>query len=277
VHNNLFDICFNFTNSVFRSDEENVLQRAQKAGVTQYLITGSDLKDSHAAIELCERFGTGFYATAGVHPHLAKQWNMQTVEDLRELIAHPSVVAVGEAGLDYYRNYSSREQQLHAFELQCGLAAETGKPLFLHERDASKDFYPVLKDYRDHVDNIVVHCFTGDADSLHRYLDLDLHIGITGWICDERRGVHLQSLVRDIPANRLMIETDAPYLLPRSLPQPPRNRRNEPCFLTHIADTIATCREQTRDDLVQQTTLNANRFFNVSEQEDLRKTSAQRP
>ena len=180
---------------------------------------------------------------------------------MRALLREPEVRAAGETGLDYHRDYSPREAQRFAFERQLALGIEAGKPLFLHQRDAHEDFVAMVRAARDRIGRAVVHCFTGDRRELHDYLDLDLHIGITGWICDERRGLHLRELVRDIPAGRLMIETDAPYLLPRNLVPKPSHRRNEPCFLPHIAAEVARDRGESLEQLTAHTAATAREFF----------------
>jgi hypothetical protein len=153
------------------------------------------------------------------------------------LLLHPLVVAAGECGLDYFRNFSPHPDQQRVFRAQLELATRARKPVFLHQRDAHEDFLQILRDYRGLAG--VAHCFTGDAAELAAYLDHGLYIGITGWICDERRGQNLQRLVADIPLDRLLVETDAPYLLPRNLEPKPRTRRNEPKYLPHIVDAIA--------------------------------------
>ena len=158
---------------------------------------------------------------------------------MRELHAHAEVVAVGECGLDYFRDFSPRPAQRRAFELQLQIAVETGKPLFLHQRDAHADFMAMMNNFDGRLGPAVVHCFTGTREELFDYLDRDWHIGITGWLCDERRGQHLRELVKHIPANRLMIETDAPYLLPRTIKPAPSHRRNEPMYLAHIVEELA--------------------------------------
>jgi len=202
-----------------------------------------------------------------VHPHLAKQWQDDSYTELKALAENNKVAAIGEAGLDYNRNYSTPEQQRNAFEAQLKLAAELGMPIFLHERDAHENFARILSDYRDKLSKVVVHCFTGSAEQLEKYLDLDCHIGITGWICDERRGQHLHDSIKHIPANRLMIETDAPYLLPRDLPKDkypkPDGRRNEPAYLPHILATVAKCRNQSVEQTAAETTLTAKEFFSI--------------
>src|SRR5699024_867619 len=156
----------------------------------------------------------------------------------RALAAHPEVVAIGETGLDFFRDFSPRPQQEAAFRAQLELAAELDMPVFLHQREAHARFLPILRDHLSALPAAVVHCFTGTDTELDAYLDAGCHIGITGWICDERRGHHLRDLVARVPAGRLMIETDAPYLLPRDLRPKPRSRRNDPMHLAHVAATV---------------------------------------
>ena len=259
----LFDICFNFTSGKFRDDEQSYLHRAHEAGVTHFLVTGSDQEDSQFAVELAERYQKGMYATAGVHPHLAKNWQDDTLEELRDLAKHERVKAIGEAGLDYNRNFSTPEQQKHAFHEQIKLAIECQKPLFLHERDAHEDFFSILKEYQHDIGHTVVHCFTGNQEALENYISMGLYIGITGWICDERRGQHLHDLVKIIPQDRLLIETDAPYLFPRTYKPRPKNLTNEPSYLPHIAEHIATHRGDSIESLCGYTMDNAKRFFGV--------------
>ena len=261
----LADIGFNLTSSAFREDENEVIARANKAGVNRFILTGSNVEESRAAISFTDQY-SGMYSTAGVHPHLAKNWNEHTQEQLYEISTHEKVVAIGEAGLDYNRNYSPPDQQRDAYEKQLQLACELSMPIFLHERDAHADFFAILKNYRDKLTNVVVHCFTGTEKELKNYLAIDCHIGITGWICDERRGHHLHEFIHLIPDNRLMIETDAPYLLPRDLPESfvkPKGRRNEPAYLPHILNTIARHLDKNPELVAEQTTLTTKRFFNI--------------
>ncbi|MGH8361120.1 MAG: TatD family hydrolase, partial [Pseudomonas sp.] len=148
-------------------------------------------------------------------------------------------------------------------EEHLALAVELKLPVFLHERDANQRLLEILRDYRDHLSAAVVHCFTGEQRALFSYLDLDLHIGITGWICDERRGTHLHPLVREIPRGRLMLESDAPYLLPRTLRPKPKNGRNEPAYLPEVLREVALHREETAEDLAQHSTACARAFFGL--------------
>lgn len=259
----LIDICFNFTHDAFRRDEEAVLERAAAAGVNTLLVTGSSVPDSELALRLAEGHPGRLYATAGVHPHLAREWCPDTIPRLRELADHPRVCAIGETGLDYHRNFSTPEEQRRAFAAQIRLAADLDMPLFLHERDAHLDFLAMLRERRADLGPMVVHCFTGSGDQLAAYLDLDLHIGLTGWICDERRGHHLHPLIRHIPLERLMVETDAPYLTPRDLRPQPRDRRNEPAFLPHIVDTVARILDRKPEEIARATTATARRFYGL--------------
>lgn len=235
----LIDIGANLTHDSFDRDRDAVLDRARQAGVVQMVITGASREHSPLALQLAQQHPGFLYATAGVHPHHAVEYTEECDAEMRALHAHPEVVAVGECGLDYFRDFSPRPAQHRAFERQLQLAADNGKPLFLHQRDAHADFMAQMKNFEGRIGPAVVHCFTGERDELFDYLDQDWYIGITGWLCDERRGAHLRELVKNIPANRLMIETDAPYLLPRTLKPMPKDRRNEPMFLSHIVEELA--------------------------------------
>jgi TatD DNase family protein len=260
----LIDIGINLGHEDYRHDREQVVNRAAAAGVVQMVVTGSSVPSAHAAIALArERPGT-LFATAGVHPHHATELTDASLEELRVLAGHREVVAFGECGLDYYRDFSPRAVQRQAFERQLAVAAQVGKPVFLHQRDAHADFVAILREHRGALAGGVAHCFTGTASELAAYLDLGLHIGLTGWICDERRGTGLKPLARVIPADRLMIETDGPYLLPRDLVPRPVSRRNEPAFLLHIARVVADLRGETLEQLAASTTATARRFFGLA-------------
>ncbi|HET7930188.1 MAG TPA: TatD family hydrolase [Rhodanobacteraceae bacterium] len=259
----LIDIGANLTHESFRHDFDAVLARARAHGVERMLVTGASRAGSEQALALARAHAGTLYATAGVHPHHAGDYGAETDALLRALQRKPEVLAVGETGLDYYRDLSPRPAQRAAFEKQLAIAADLHKPLFLHQRDAHDDFFALLKAARDHVPAVVVHCFTDQRRALFDYLDLDCHIGITGWICDERRGLHLRELVRGIPANRLLLETDAPYLLPRDIKPQPSHRRNEPMFLAHICEVIASLRGEDPEAVAAQTTANACACFRI--------------
>jgi TatD DNase family protein len=257
----LVDIGLNLAHDSFDHDRDSVVAHARDAGVTRMVITGSTLENTRDAIGLVRTAPQHYRCTAGIHPHHAREFADGDAPALRELLLQPEVGAAGECGLDYFRNYSPHEDQERVFRLQLQLAVESGKPVFLHQRDGHDAFVAILRDYLPRLKGGVAHCFTGDERELRDYLDLGLSIGVTGWICDERRGQHLRELVRLIPADRLMIETDAPYLLPRDLHPKPTHRRNEPKFLPHILRTIAACRGESPAALAAATTANAVEFF----------------
>jgi TatD DNase family protein len=260
----IIDIGANLGNKAFREDLDAVLARAHDAGVEAIVATGTSVAGSQRAWEIAERRrerSPRLFATAGIHPHDASHYGPDAHVALRELCARPEVVAVGECGLDFDRNFSPRDAQLRGFEAQLELAAELAMPVFLHERAAHADFAAILEKYRARIPRAVVHCFTGSGEELARYLDLDLHVGITGWICDERRGTHLRELVGRIPKDRLMIETDAPFILPRDLRPKPRSNRNEPALLAHVLRTVAAARGESADELARTTTETARGFF----------------
>lgn len=259
----MIDIGVNLTNKRFHKDLPDVIANARQAGLSALIITGTDFASSESAIALAQTAPDFLFCTAGIHPHDAQSFDSTSVASLRRLALDPQVKAIGECGLDFNRNYSTPAAQEYAFVQQLELAVELQLPVFMHERDASQRFIELLTPYIAQLPNAVLHCFTGDKHDLQRCLDLDLHIGITGWICDERRGTELLDLVKLIPDNRLMIETDAPYLLPRSLRPKPKSSRNEPKYLPYIAQTIALAREQSFADLVSNTQKNSQAFFNL--------------
>ncbi|MGS0998271.1 TatD family hydrolase [Rhodanobacter sp. UC4451_H18] len=259
----LIDIGANLGHESFRHDFDAMLARAQEHGVSRMIVTGASAAGSRHALALAHDHAGRLFATAGVHPHHAIDFDDATEALLRELARDPAVRAIGETGLDYNRNYSPREVQLAVFERQLRIAADVHKPLFLHQRDAHDDFVALLRRWRDKVPGAVVHCFTDTGEALRDYLALDCHIGITGWICDERRGTHLRELVREIPAHRLMIETDAPYLLPRTVRPSPAHRRNEPMYLRHICEEIARDRGESPEVTAANSTATAEAFFGL--------------
>jgi TatD DNase family protein len=257
----LVDIGLNLAHDSFDRDRDHVIAAALTAGVRYMVITGSTLQSSRAAIGMAAAAPGMFRATAGIHPHHARDFRDTDVPELRTLMLAPEVGAAGECGLDYFRNFSPHEDQERVFRLQLELAVETGKPVFLHQRDAHDAFMAILRDYLPRLAGGVAHCFTGSERELDDYLSLGLSIGVTGWICDERRGAHLRDAVRLIPLDRLMLETDAPYLLPRDLDPRPKSRRNEPRYLPHILEAVAACLGQDPSTVAAATTRNAIAFF----------------
>jgi TatD DNase family protein len=260
---NLIDIGANLSHNSFDHDRDAVLQRARDAGVAQIIVTGASREHSPLALELTRKHPGELYATAGVHPHHATEYTAECDAEMRALLAHAEVVAVGECGLDYFRDLSPRPMQRRAFELQLQIAVDTQKPLFLHQRDAHSDFMALMKNFDGRIGPAVVHCFTGTDAELDDYLAAGWHIGITGWLCDERRGLHLRELVKRIPADRLMIETDSPYLLPRTVRPHPSHRRNEPMYLAHIVEELARDRGEDVQVTAAATVATARKFFRL--------------
>lgn len=261
----MFDIGVNLTSTQFAKDRDKVVKRAREAGITGLLITGTNALESQQAQSLAQRHPDYCWSTAGVHPHHASEWSGETATTLKRLAESNEVVAIGECGLDFNRNISAPQQQEYAFNAQLALAAELGLPVFLHCRDAHQRFLAILSPWLAKLPGAVVHCFTGTRKELDSCLEAGLYIGITGWVCDERRGVELRELMPLIPANRLLLETDAPYLLPRDMRPRPPSRRNEPCFLPHILQVVAELRGENQEVLARQCDSNTRQLFRLPE------------
>lgn len=260
----LVDIGVNLTSGRFHDNWREVVQSANQAGVESLIITGTSLTETAQAIEQTKA-GDGLYATAGVHPHHANECDDHFIDQLAELAQQPKVVAIGECGLDFNRNYSTPEQQLRVFEQQLELAVEVKKPVFLHERDAFEQQIALLKKYIDRIPGGVAHCFTGDLAQMQHYLALGLHIGVTGWVCDERRGQALQQAVSQLPLDRLLLETDAPWLLPRTLRPRPKSSVNLPSYLPHIVEQLAQYMAVDISQIVDHSYHNAHQLFALGE------------
>jgi TatD DNase family protein len=264
-----FDIGVNLTDR--RLPLEGVLERAQEADVCKIVVIGGSLEQSTAAWQLARENQAILYSTAGVHPHYAFDVAPDYLEQLQLLAMHKEVVAIGECGLDFNRNFSPRDVQLAVFEAQLQLAVEVQKPVFLHERDAFSEQIALLQKYRDKLVGGVAHCFTGSEEQMQSYLELDLHIGITGWLCDPKRGDELRQAVTHLPLNRLLLETDAPYLIPKTLDKAARRAtsgNNEPCYLPHIAKHLAPLMAVTVDQLRLHSFQNACKLFRLNETPD---------
>ncbi len=262
----MIDIGANLINGQFREDLDAVLGRARAAGVQQMLVTATSLAETEAVIALCKRHAD-LACTAGVHPHQAGETlaaHPDWLDALGDLARSEPVRAIGETGLDFYRNFSPRDAQLSVFEGQIKLAERLQLPLFVHDRDTDGAVHCTLKPFAPRLPGVVIHCFTGVQTDLGSYLDLGFFIGVTGWICDRRRGGGLRELIRQIPLERLLIETDAPFLLPHGSASPSQHkRRNEPCLLAFIAGYIADLLKIPEAELRARTAENARRLFNL--------------
>ena len=259
----LVDIGVNLTHESFERDQADVLRAARDAGVRRMIVTGTSVTESVRALELAEAHPGRLFSTAGVHPHNAAGFDEHSGDALSDLLAQAPVVAVGECGLDFNRDFSPRDAQRRAFREQLDIAVDARLPVFLHQRDAHDEMVELLRPVRGRLCGAVAHCFTGTTQMARDYLDMDLYIGITGWLCDERRGADLRDAVRHLPLDRVMIETDAPYLLPRDLPRKPRGRRNEPRFLPHVLLRLAAAMGRTVDEVAHATRRNAERLFSL--------------
>lgn len=261
MHYDLIDIGANLAHDSFDHDRDEVLARARAAGVRRLIITGSTAESSRRALGLAETSPGLLFATAGVHPHHALEFGAGTAGELVGIAAHPAVVAIGECGLDYFRDLSPRPAQRFAFERQLGLAAVVGKPVFLHQRDSHEDFVAILREHVATLAGGVAHCFTGTRAEMEAYLALGLYIGVTGWICDERRGGALREAVAALPVDRVVLETDAPYLAPRTLGGRQASRRNEPANLPEVLRVTAGFMGLEPAKLAAASTANAERLF----------------
>ena len=261
--NQLFDIACNFTHESFEKDLDEVINSAIDLGINKFLVVSAELKDYALINKITENYNSCYFTT-GVHPHHAKTFNKDSISIMHDLVDKYNPHALGEMGLDFFRNISSYEEQLYAFEEQIKLAIKFNKPLFLHQRDSHESFIKLINKYKDDINKAVVHCFTGTQKELDDYLNNDFFIGLTGWICDERRNKDLRESIKDIPLNKLMIETDSPYLIPRNLSAKRKKNRNEPKNLLHIAKEIAALREESFETVCKSTYQNSKDFFSLT-------------
>ena len=255
------DIACNFTSDRFDNDLDEVINQAIINNITKFGLICSRLSDIDKLLEIYNRYSKDMFFTIGVHPHHANEINEEYLNKLKEVINNNNPHAIGETGLDFFRNLSTYEEQIFAFEEQIKIAIDTNKPLFLHQRDSHDDFIKILRKYSSDINKSVVHCFTGTKEQLNDYLELDCYIGVTGWICDAKRNVELRKTIKNIPLERLMIETDCPYLIPKNLEEKPKNNRNEPTYLNHIANEVATLMKKDINDIREKTYKTSLSFF----------------
>ena len=255
------DIACNFTSDRFDNDLDEVINQAIVNNITKFGLICSRLSDIDKLLEIYNRYSKDMFFTIGVHPHHANEINEEYLKKLKEVINNNNPHAIGETGLDFFRNLSTYEEQIFAFEEQIKIAIDTNKPLFLHQRDSHDDFIKILRKYSSDINKSVVHCFTGTKEQLNDYLELDCYIGVTGWICDAKRNVELRKTIKNIPLERLMIETDCPYLIPKNLEEKPKNNRNEPTYLNHIANEIAALMKKDINDIREKTYKTSISFF----------------
>lgn len=256
----LFDSHCHLDDAVFQPDFEKVLQRAAEAGVKRMMIAGIDEHTSARAVELAGS-RPEIYASVGVHPHDARSCSEKTLTELSVLARHPKVAAWGEIGLDFNRMYAPQEDQEHWFLRQLEIADQLDLPLIFHERDSQGRFLEILEASPSPRRRAVVHCFSGSPSELDRYLDMGFYIGITGIATIAKRGRALRDMLPRIPQNRLLIETDAPYLTPT--PQRNKYRRNEPAFVRQVLTKVAEVLDQELPSLAQQLWTNTCTLFRI--------------
>lgn len=265
--NTYIDIGINLTNKQFQNDIDDVVQDALDADVSQMILTGTSVRNSEEAATIAKEYPGILYSTAGIHPHDAKSFDTQSISKMRNLLKHKHVVSVGECGLDFDRDFSPRNIQESCYKAQLELAIEVQKPLFLHERAAFTRFMEITKDYLPQLPKAVVHCFTGSLSEAKTYLDNGLYLGFTGAISDSKRFEHLKEVIQYVPLDRMMIETDAPFMLPKNVPnsllKKYHERRCEPAFLPFVAGTVAQFKGLSLNKVAEETTRNAKRFFSI--------------
>lgn len=245
-----------------RFDIEALLSDCAVHDVTDILVIASNIEESQTALDYFKQnpsAAINVHLTAGVHPHHADHTSDDSWSKLRALLADSTVCAVGECGLDFNRNFSSPDNQIYAFDAQLQLALECQKGVYLHERDAFEQQYKMLRQVHHKLPFLVAHCFTGSSDQMHAYIDLGCHVGITGWVCDDVRGQALQQAVKSLPLNRLLLETDAPYLFPKTVR--PRAKQNAPKYIAAIADKIAEIKQISAQEVADAAFKNAIALF----------------
>lgn len=253
-----YDIGLNLFCKQFR-EPERIINDAADEGV-YCILTGSDMKSSESVNRSVKDHGCS--GTCGIHPHSADSARAEDFQRIREIVSsNDRIVAVGECGLDYDRMFSTRENQIRCFEHHIKIAEELGKPLFLHEREATDDFIARFRKHSDICSRSVVHCFTGDKETLKKYVDMGFYIGVTGWICDERRGAPLREAVKYIPRDRIMAETDAPYLTPRNIKG--LDRTNVPQNIKYVVAELARNMKIDEGELTELLKENTERFFGI--------------
>ncbi|MFU8816419.1 MAG: TatD family hydrolase [Pseudomonadales bacterium] len=261
----MIDIGVNLLHGQFDHDRSEVLERARAAGVEHLIITGIDVDSSRAAAAFAAAAGARprLSSTAGVHPHEAAAAPPGWQQQIDDIARQPEVVAIGETGLDFHRNFSPPAVQEEVFRDHLLLARRLTLPVFVHDREAGATVAACLEEMGPLPAGVVVHCFTGARAELMRYLDMGCYIGITGWVCDRRRGQGLRDLVPLVPLDRLLIETDAPFLRPHNAPGDAHGRRNEPALLSFVAARLAEIYGVWAEDLQAITSTNARALFRL--------------
>ena len=255
------DIACNFTHESFKNNLETVIADAENAGVEKFVLLSASLKDLDPIKIIQSKSPEKYFICSGIHPHHANEIKDINYNKLLEKLHSTNPNAIGETGLDYFRNISPPDIQKKSFRMHIEIAKELGLPLYLHQRDAHSDFVRIIKESRNNFPKFVVHCFTGTQKELDDYLELGAYIGLTGWICDAKRNIDLRQSIKNIPIEKMMIETDSPYLIPKNLINKPKKNINEPKYLPHIANEICELTGYELEELKLATSYNAINFF----------------
>ncbi len=249
--------------SVFNEGRTEAIARAMDAGVGNIITVGIDLESSKKAIELSEHHA-GIYAAVGIHPHDVANIDKADIKKLSEIATHPGVVAVGETGLDFYRDYSPRGEQIQALKWQLALSAELELPVIIHCRQAEEDMLDLLRSWISEYGDTrrqcrgVIHCFSSDSNTAKEYLNMGFYLSLGAYIgYPTSAGIH--DVIRSIPKDRLLVETDCPFLPPQSY----RGKRNEPAYLPFTVKALAEIREESYEDVAKESTQNAQRLFRL--------------
>lgn len=273
----LIDVGVNLPNKAFSRDIRNVIEQADLVGIKKMILTGNTLQMSQSAVLHAKAHPHVLYASVGVHPHFtAREWNEKTAREIEELAKDPVVVAIGEVGLDFHRNYSDEKAQVEAFTKQVEIACEVQKPLLAHERASHQKFIEVLSHFSGRLPSIVIHCFTGSVSEMSAYVAMGFYIGICGFICKDSPGKALRDALKEgvLPLDRILLESDAPYMIPnapekelddvcKSLLKRCQPGRNEPCTLPIVAHTVAKCLGVDAEEVARASTENARRVFDL--------------
>ena len=255
------DIACNFTHESFKNNLDTVIANAENVGVEKFVLLSASLKDLDPIQIIKSKSPEKYFICSGIHPHHADEIKDINQNKLLEKLRSTRPNAIGETGLDYFRNISPPNIQRDAFKIQIDIAKELELPLYLHQRDAHDDFIKIIKENINNFPKFVVHCFTGSQSQLDQYLELGAYIGLTGWICDARRNIELRESIKNIPIERMMIETDCPYLIPKNIIDKPKNNINELKYLPHIAQEICDLIGIKIEELKAATSKNAYDFF----------------
>ena len=241
----------------FEKDRADVIKRAKENGIENIITIGIGIKESKAAIKIAEAYPF-IYASIGIHPHNAGSFDLKTLDFLEENAKNKKVVALGEMGLDFFRNHSSREDQIRAFRAQLDLAKSVKLPVVIHDRDAHAETLSMLEEEKQGLNGGVIHCFSGDAEMAFKCIDMGFYISIPGTVTFKNAKTQHEA-VKKIPIEKLMIETDCPFLAP----VPYRGKRNEPLYVTHVAEAISRIKNIPVEEVARITTANSKKLFSL--------------